>query len=184
MHILSTSDIFFLPQLLIYLGSQGQRRIPYMFSFSSINIAYLLPQLHAFQWAVRPQSRSGAFRDTVLYRKCAGASAYSAEQGLSSTAFSSTPLQPVARALLRTLNPPVPGWGTLPRGARTTWLQLIPPHPSLQHPLTLFGKKGSMGGCGRAKAQLARLSEPALCRVMGRGKLFFESWSLGVTTIT
>lgn len=131
-----------------------------------------------------PQSRSSAFRDAVLYRKCSGSSAHPAEQGLPSTAFSSAPLQPVAKARLCTLNLPVPAWGMVPPGASTTWLQPIPPHPPLHHSLTHFGKKGSVGGCGRAEAQVAQLSEPVFCRAMGRGKVFFGSWSLGVTSIT
>lgn len=62
MHYQPVTSLF----ALIYLESQGQRRILPVFSFNSINITSLLPQLHASQWAGGPQGNSGAFRDTVL----------------------------------------------------------------------------------------------------------------------
>lgn len=63
-----------------------------MFSFSSIDITFLLPQLHAFQWAVGRWSNFGSFRDTLLYSTCCGAGARPTEQGLPSAAFSSAAL--------------------------------------------------------------------------------------------
>ena len=123
-----------------------------------------------------PQSHSGAFRDTVLYCKCSGSSAHPAEQGLPSTAFSSAPLQPVARARLCTLNPPVPAWGMVPPGASTTWLQPIPPHPPLQHSLTPLREEGKCGGMREGRAT----GSPAVraCVLQGNGKREGFLWIL------
>lgn len=151
-----------------------------MFSFSSINITYLLPQLHAFQGTVGAQSRS-VLLGTLCFAVSAPGLVLTLQSSVCHPQHSAAPPHPVARALLCILNPPVP-CQSLPMPAQPDCSRPSSSSPAASpHPLREEGKRG---GSGRAEAQVDQPSEPALCRTMGRGKVFFGSWPLGVTSIT